>query len=94
MKKRIIRTSIVLVAIAYAVALTGCGGSRVKATFGDSVRSDVQAQIYDHEAASNPPRDPVDGTDGQRMEAVMEEHRGQTGSAENVSNPIVINVGQ
>jgi hypothetical protein len=35
----------------------------------------------------------VEGTDGQRMEAVMESHRSQQGSAESVAEPIVINVG-
>jgi len=35
----------------------------------------------------------VEGTDGQRMEAVMESHRSRQGSAESVAEPIVINVG-
>ena len=57
--------------------------ARVEAYYGDAVNSVTKGQVYD----------PVDGTDGQRMEAVMEKHRGYTGSAESASQPIVINTG-
>lgn len=87
---------LVYVAVTGALSLTlaACAPSRLDATFGDAVRSNVEAQIYDPVAATNPAADPVMGTDGQRMEGVMEAHRGQAGSAENVSQPIVISVGQ
>jgi hypothetical protein len=67
---------------------------RVDAAFGDAVHSTVEAQFYDPAAAANPSPDVVEGTDGQRMEAVVEAHRNQAGSADSVSNPIVINVGE
>ena len=77
------------------VLAAGCASdSRVDAGFGDAVRSTVEAQLYDPATASNPSPDVVEGTDGQRMQTVMEAHRGQAGSAESVSNPIVINVGE
>lgn len=80
--------------MAAACTTTPMGGSRVDAGFGDAVRSNVEAQIHDPLAAANPSTDAVEGTDGQRMEAVMENHRGQVGSNQGVSNPIVINVGE
>lgn len=79
-----------------AVSATGCSSwdrYGVKSTYGDAVRSNTEAQLYNPAAATYPSPDPVEGTDGQRMEAVMETHRGQTGSAESVGQPIVINVG-
>ena len=87
--------SMTLIACVALSSMTACttGGSRVEATYGDSVRSTVRAQLYDPATAANPSTDAVEGTDGQRMEAVMEAHRGQAGSGEAVSNPIVINVG-
>lgn len=77
-----------------SLALASCASSRLDATFGDAVRANMEAQIYDPVAATSPSAEPVMGTDGQRMEAVMEAHRGQAGSAENVTQPIVISVGQ
>jgi hypothetical protein len=53
---------------------------RVDAAFGDAVTSTIEAQLYDPAAAANPSPDVVEGTDGQRMEAVMEAHRSQSGS--------------
>lgn len=88
------KISMTLVACMALSSVAACSwGSRVEATYGDSVRSTVRAQLYDPATAANPSADPVEGTDGQRMEAVMEAHRGQAGSGEAVSNPIVINVG-
>lgn len=84
-------------AIGMALILAGCASwnsSRVEATYGDAVHANFEAQLYDPAAARNPERNPVDGTDGQRMEGVMEAHRNQAGSAENVSSPIVIDVAQ
>ena len=70
--------------IVIALAASGCSSwssSRVEMTYGDAVRANRDAQIYDPSAAANPSRDPVDGTDGQRMETVMEAHRTNVGTA-------------
>lgn len=67
--------------IVIALAASACSTSRVEMTYGDAVRANRDAQVYDPSAAANPSRDPVDGTDGQRMEAVMEAHRTNVGSA-------------
>jgi type IV pilus biogenesis protein CpaD/CtpE len=76
-----------------ALSTVACTTSAVEESYGDAVRSNVRAQVYDPFTLINPSSDPVEGTDGQRMEAVMESHRSQQGSAESVAEPIVINVG-
>lgn len=84
--------SIVLGVLALSTAACTSSTGRVEATYGDAIRSNVRAQLYDPLTATNPSLDAVEGTDGQRMEAVMETHRSQQGSAESVAQPIVISV--
>ena len=91
MSNKLTHISIVLGAMALSTA--ACTSSAVEKSYGDAVRSNVQAQVYDPATLTNPSSDPVEGTDGQRMEAVMESHRSQQGSADSVAEPIVINVG-
>ena len=89
-----IKTLTVLLGCAlFATACTSTTPDRVEASYGDAVRSITASQVYDPEAAANPSADPVEGTDGQRMEAVMQEHRGNIGSADSASQPLVISVG-
>lgn len=83
--------------IVFALAASGCSSwnsSRVEMTYGDAVRANRNAQVYDASAAANPSRDPVDGTDGQRMEAVMEAHRANVGSARGGSYTMSQQIGQ
>jgi hypothetical protein len=80
-------------AVLFFSACTWTEPTRVEAYHGDAVNSIKAAQVYDRDAALNPSADPVEGTDGQRMEGVMEHHRGYMGSAESASQPIVINTG-
>ncbi len=84
---------IVLGAIVLSTVACTTSTNRVESSYGDALRSNVRAQLYDPSTATNPSADPVEGTDGKRMEAVMETHRGHQGSAESVSDPIVISVG-
>jgi type IV pilus biogenesis protein CpaD/CtpE len=92
MINKVMQTTILMGATALlTVACTT--SSAVDESFGDATRSNVRAQVYDPETLTNPSSDPVEGTDGQRMEAVMESFRSQQGSADSVANPIVINVG-
>jgi type IV pilus biogenesis protein CpaD/CtpE len=67
--------------------------SAVERSFGEAVKSNVQAQVYDPTTITAPSTEAVEGTDGQRMEGVMESLRGRQGSADSVAEPIVINVG-
>lgn len=96
MRNQIFRMTGILggVVLLTSACTTPMGGSRVDASFGDAVQSNLEGQLYDPAAAANPSTDAVEGTDGQRMEAVMESQRGEVGTAQGVSNPIVINVGQ
>lgn len=91
MRNKITHITIVLGAV--ALSTVACTSSAVDESYGDAVRSTVRAQVYDPATLTNPSSDPVEGTDGQRMEAVMESHRSQQGSADSVAEPIVINVG-
>jgi type IV pilus biogenesis protein CpaD/CtpE len=86
-------THITIVLGAVALSTIACTSSAVEESYGDAVRSNVHAQVYDPATITNPSSDPVEGTDGQRMEAVMKSHRSQQGSADSVAEPIVINVG-
>ena len=86
-------THITIVLGAVALSSVACSSSAVEESYGDAVRSNVHAQVYDPATITNPSSDPVEGTDGQRMEAVMESHRSQQGSADSVAEPIVISVG-
>ena len=86
-------TQITILLGAIALSTVACTSSAVEESYGDAVRSNVHAQVYDPATLTNPSSDAVEGTDGQRMEAVMESHRSQQGSADSVAEPIVINVG-
>ena len=86
-------TQITIVLGAVALSAVACTSSAVEESYGDAVRSNVHAQVYDPTTITSPSSDPVEGTDGQRMEAVMESHRSQQGSADSVAKPIVVNVG-
>jgi type IV pilus biogenesis protein CpaD/CtpE len=86
-------TQITILLGAIALSTVACTSSAVEESYGDAVRSNVHAQVYDPATITNPSSDPVEGTDGQRMEAVMESHRSQQGSADSVAQPIVIDVG-
>jgi len=85
-------TQITILLGAIALSTVACTSSAVEESYGDAVRSNVHAQVYDPATITNPSSDPVEGTDGQRMEAVMESHRSQQGSADSVAQPIVIDV--
>ena len=90
---KITQLIVLLGAVSFVSACTWTEPARVEAYHGDAVNSIKAAQVYDRNAALNPSEDAVEGTDGQRMEAVMEQHRAYTGSAESTSQPIVINTG-
>ena len=77
-----------------ALSIAACSSpSAVERGFGEAVRSNTKAQVYDPATLTAPSTEPVEGTDGQRMENVMEGLRGRQGNADGVAEPIVINVG-
>lgn len=60
---------------------------------GQSVYATHYEQIADKETAANPGTEPsAVGTDGPMTEKVLDDYRGKTGDAKQVSQPIQINV--
>ena len=62
--------------------------------FGNSVRNMIETQTYDPSTLSSPPTETVEGSDGRRLEAVLEVYRTDVTGPDSVSDEIVINVGQ
>lgn len=78
-----------LTGIVMAIALTaGCasGPTRVEEDFGNSVRAMRAAQTADPVAAVAPDTNPVETTDGQRMENALEAYREDTGDRSRIHN--------
>jgi hypothetical protein len=78
-----------------ALLSTGCSSHPELPTveFGDSVRSVMEKQIYDLEAAMNPNPDAIEGSDPYRMDAALEVYRTEVGQAKEVQQPITISTG-
>ncbi|MWV16773.1 hypothetical protein F3I16_12050 [Pseudomonas sp. L-22-4S-12] len=64
-------------------------------SLGQSVYATTYEQIADKELAANPGTEvsPV-GTDGPLTEKVLDGYRGKTGDAQQIGQPIQINIGQ
>jgi len=77
--------NIILTCSLFAVALFASGCNRnptiPEAELGDAVRSVMNSQIHDYEAAIHPNPDAVEGSDPYRLEGVVKAHR------ENVPQP-------
>ena len=92
----VMKGSLAAVSLLAVLLLGGCANQETltERNFGESVRNMVRAQTYDASTLSNPDSTPVDGTDGQKLETVVEAYRsGNTGSTQTVSQPIEISVG-
>ena len=93
MTKKLILTCPLLVAIAIA---SGCSRQPTvpAAEFGAAVRNVFESQIHDHEAAIHPLPDAVEGTDPDRLNAVLDAYRNVAATAiETPTQPIDINIG-
>lgn len=79
-----------------AATLAGCADNPPRdPDFGDAVRSMVEAQTFDPEAARNPPEAAPATGDGQRLENVVGGYRKDVArGVEDVRRDIVINVGE
>jgi hypothetical protein len=82
--------------LAATLLCSGCSSTPkgVEARFGDSVRSVMENQTYDKNAAANPSSIPVTGGNPDRIDAVVEGHAGDVSNAAAVSQPIRVGVGQ
>lgn len=88
--KNIFMPSVLLAAC--TVLATGCAETRTEREFGDSVREVMSKQIYDQGAAALPKTDAVTGGDATRLEAVLENHRGDVADTSRIEKPVDLNV--
>lgn len=63
------------------------------AEFGDAVRSVMNSQIHDYEAAIHPNPDAVEGGDPYRLEAALNAHRADVAKAQEDQKPVTISIG-
>jgi len=90
MTRNLILTGLLLIATAIA---SGCSSQPTDAEFGDAVRNVMDYQIHDYEAALHPPPDAVEGSDPDRLNAVIEAHRSDAGDAQSAPPPVLLNIG-
>ena len=90
-KATLIVTAVVL------VTATACSRQpTVKAPeeeFGATVRDVMNSQIHDYEAAIHPNPDAIEGTDPNRLNAVLEAYRDDVADPQQGVQPITISVG-
>ena len=80
----------ILLCVAAALA-PGCAApDYAAADFGKSVRQMVDSQIYDPDAALNPPPDPPTETDGRYAEGYLKIYRGYVGDPVSIKKEIVV----
>ena len=76
-----------------AVILTACSSySPLESQFGDSVRQVTSKQTNDAGAALYPASEATEGSDGYRLEKVIEAHRNDVSKPEQVNQPVSISV--
>ena len=92
MTRNLILTGLLLIATAIA---SGCSSQSTvpNAEFGDAVRNVTEYQIHDYEAALHPPPDAVEGSDPDRLNAVIEAHRQGAAEAQDAPQPVTISIG-
>ena len=92
MTTKLILTGPLLIAIAIA---SGCSRQPTvpSAEFGDAVRNVMEYQIHDYEAALHPPPDAIEGSDPDRLNAVIDAHRKGAAEAQKGPPPVTISIG-
>ena len=91
-----IRKSVLLSTVICVVAITaGCTRQPTVpvAEFGDAVRSVMNSQIHDFEAAIHPNPDAVEGSDPYRLDAALNVHRTDVAQPQEIQQPITIHLG-
>jgi len=79
MTRNLILAGPLLIAIAIA---SGCSSQPTDAEFGDAVRNVMDSQIHDYDAALHPPPDAIEGSDPDRLNAVIDAYRRGAGEAQ------------
>jgi hypothetical protein len=92
MTKNIILTYSLLIV---AVLVSGCSRQPTVPgpEFGEAVRSVMNSQIYDFEAAIHPDPDAVEGGDPYRLDAALKAHREDVANPQAVQQPLTISIG-
>jgi hypothetical protein len=75
-----------------AVGCTSTDPIRVEQDFGNSVRNMVQSQIYDPEAAYNPPADPPTALDGPMVGEALKSYRESVGKPSETQQDLPLNI--
>ena len=91
MTRNLILTGPLLIAIAIA---SGCSSQPTDAKFGDAVNNVMEYQIHDYEAALHPTPNAIEGIDPDRINAVIDEYRGDVADTDAVQQPISFSVPQ
>jgi hypothetical protein len=88
------KTCFALAGLATATLLSACSHepTGVAATFGDSVRNMIEAQTNDPSTLATPSTETIDGSDPQRLEAVLGVYRSDVAKPAAASEEVVINV--
>ncbi len=90
MTRNLILAGPLLIAIAIA---SGCSSQPTDAEFGDAVRHVMEHQIHDYDAALHPPPDAIEGSDPDRLNAVIDAYRRGAGEAQEAPPPVSITIG-
>ncbi len=92
MTRNLILTGLLLVAVAIS---GGCSRQPTLpgAEFGDAVRNVMESQIHDYEAALHPPPDALEGSDPDRLNAVIDAYRKGAAEAQEGPPPVTISIG-
>jgi len=92
MTKKLIFTYSLLVV---ALLSSACSRNQTipEAEFGDAVRSVMNSQIHDYEAAIHPDPNAIEGSDPYRLDAALNAHREDVADAQEVQKPITISIG-
>ena len=94
MTKNITVTCLLVVISVFAI---GCSRQPTvpvpEAEFGDTVRSVMESQIADHEAAIHPNPNAIEGSDPYRLDAALDAYRQNVADPQVVQQPLIINTG-
>ena len=81
-------TNRIIVALATAAALAGCGTTATQEDFGNSVSSLIKAQTADPATLTNPSSEVVTGVDPDYVRNALKEMRTTVSKPSEVSDPI------
>jgi hypothetical protein len=91
------KNKLIIPGLAAILLATGCASRETapepEVAFGDSVRSVMNSQIYDYDAAVNPSPDAIEGSDPNRLDNVVNAYREHISKPEEIQQPIELSIG-